>query len=75
MPVIEVPTADQAAKYATQLRRVVAMFRKLGHGSRQRAAFDLRVTPSRLSGVLNFREPNQELLNRLETWAARETTR
>lgn len=69
MPPIRPPSPAAAAEYVTQLERVVAAFNELGFGSRQRAAFDLRIAPSRLSGVLNFREPNQELLDQLDEWS------
>lgn len=72
MPPIPIPTPTAAAKYAERLQRVVENFRRLGYRSRQRAAFDLRLAPSRVSGILNYREPNPELLDRLEAWSETE---
>jgi hypothetical protein len=46
----------------------VSKTRTLGYGTRQRIAFDLRVPPSRLSGVLNAREMNPDILARVEDW-------
>lgn len=69
VPRITVPSPSQAAAYMERLAVVNDKFKQLGYGARQDAAFDLRISPSRLSGVLNYREPNEDILTQLEGWA------
>lgn len=74
MPAIRPPSPSEASAYATRLQKVVRVFDRLGHGSRQRASFDLRIPPSRLSGVLNGRELNDTILTQLEEWVESQAT-
>ena len=68
MAIIEVLSPAEAAAYTKRLLKVRARFEKRGYGSKQHAAFDLRIPPSRLSGVLNQRELNPTMLDQLEAW-------
>lgn len=70
MSKIDTPSPSEAAAYAKRLKETNALFDRLGYGSRSEAAFDLRIAPSRVSGVLNFREPNATILADLHAWAA-----
>jgi hypothetical protein len=47
-------------------------FRRLGRGSQQRAAFDLRVSPSHVSTVVRAKYVDQLTLDRLEAWLTNE---
>lgn len=58
---------DMAA-YDERRRRVQEAFRELPHGAQTLASFDLRITLSMVSGVLNGRYVDEAKLDRLEAW-------
>lgn len=57
------------AAYDERRRQVQERFRELPHGSQTQASFDLRITLSMVSGVLNGRYVDEYKLNLLEQWA------
>jgi len=69
MAVIEIPTPEQAAAYAEKLREVVEDFNVLGHGSRLQAAIALGISNSAVSGILNMRGVDADILDNLGLWA------
>ena len=75
VPVIEIPTPEEAAAYAEKLAEVVADFAALGHGARLQAGLALGIGPSTVSGILNMRGVDLEILDRLGTWAKEEKQR
>jgi hypothetical protein len=75
MPVIEIPTPEEAAAYTVQLQGVVQDFLTLGHGARLQAALALGVSSSMVSGILNMRGIDLDLLIRLGAWATEEKQR
>lgn len=75
MSVIEIPTPTEAAAYAERLHAVVENFNQLGHGARLQAALSLGVSSSVVSGILNMRGVDLDLLDKLGAWARDERTR
>lgn len=61
-------TKEEIVAYAQLVEVVRAGFNRLGRGSQQQAAFDIRVSPSLVSSVLNGRYTSQEILEKLEGW-------
>ena len=54
--------------YEAQRKTTLTTFNRLARGTRAKCAFDLRLHPSRVSGILNGRTVHQELLNRVTRW-------
>lgn len=75
MPVIEIPTPEEAAAYAEKLHEVVQDFTVLGHGARLQAGLALQISSSVVSGVLNMRGVDPDILDRLGQWAKEERQR
>lgn len=75
MPVIEIPTPEEAAAYAEHLHDVVNDFTVLGHGARLQAGYACKISSSVVSGILNMRGVDTEILDRLGRWAKEERTR
>lgn len=75
MTVIEIPTPEEAAAYAEKLAAVVGDFNQLGHGARLQAGLSLGVGPSTVSGILNMRGVDLDILDRLGDWAKEEKAR
>jgi hypothetical protein len=75
MPVIDIPTPAEAAAYTERLHSIVDDFNQLGHGARLQAALSLGVSSSVVSGILNMRGVDLELLDKLGSWAKAERSR
>lgn len=75
MAVTTVMSPAEMREYTARLIRVRDAFNRRGPGSRRDAAFDTRTTASRLSGVLNQREVNVEILDKLDAWITANPTR
>jgi hypothetical protein len=69
MSVKDRPTPADVAAYAIRVERVARKFNTIGWGSRQAAAFDLRIHQSRVSQILRQADYDPDTLDRLDAWA------
>jgi hypothetical protein len=69
MPIAEqVLSTEDFAAFRERVVAVRAIFNKLPRGSQQEAAYDCRIAPARVSGVLNGRYYDLPALEALERW-------
>jgi hypothetical protein len=61
-------SAAELLAYRERVVKLRESFASLGRGARHKAAFDLRVSPTRISYVLISRHIDPDLLEKLEAW-------
>jgi hypothetical protein len=64
----QVVSVEDFAAFRERVLRVRSVFNELPRGSQQTAAYDCRIAPARVSGVLNGRYYDIPALEALERW-------
>jgi transcriptional regulator with XRE-family HTH domain len=63
--------SEEMVAYMAKVNLVREAMVRLGRGTQQEAAFDIRVSPSLVSSILNGRWIDEEKLDQLAAWVER----